>query len=117
MMPFNMSLVSTEFTQLVEQVSLPLSQVNLYLIVWYSVVMSILTEYKNLKVYQILANLCYLPCCFQAAVLMDRSSFKSYVCDNSSTPSWIDLACENGQVDRVFDLISQQKLIEQVKQQ
>ncbi|XP_041938357.1 uncharacterized protein abca12 isoform X3 [Alosa sapidissima] len=75
MMPFNMSLVSPEFNQLVEQVSVPLSK---------------------------------------AAALLDRASFRGYVCGNSSAPSWIEQACTDGQVDRVFDWISPQKVAEQV---
>lgn len=48
MMPFNVSLVTTEFAQLVEQVSVPLSQVNLCLITLLVVKVSLLTEYNLL---------------------------------------------------------------------
>lgn len=52
---------------------------------------------------------------FQAAVLLDKASFSAHVCDNGSAPSWVQLACSSGQVDNIFDRISSQKVIEQVK--
>ncbi|XP_062389786.1 uncharacterized protein abca12 isoform X5 [Sardina pilchardus] len=50
----------------------------------------------------------------KAAALMDRTSFRAHVCDNSSAPSWIEQACADGQVDGVFDWIDSQKVAEQV---